>query len=121
MSLVMIVDDDKFTRQTVRQILAAKDYQIIEAANGQECLGQVDGVRPDVVIVDAHMPGLSGVEVVMGLRTRYPDIKVIGMSSHDDMGEPQLEAMRQMGAHKIVTKPLQAANLVEAVQDVLGG
>ena len=119
MSLVMIVDDDKFTRQTVRQILAAKGFEVIEAVDGQECLGQVDHVQPDVVIVDANMPGLSGVEVVMGLRTRYPNIRVIGMSSHDDLGEPHLEAMRQMGAHKIITKPLQANNLLDAVNDLL--
>ncbi len=84
--LVLLVEDEPALRQLAVLMIGRLGYQVIDTANGDEALQQVleKGVRPDVVLTDVVIPGMSGPELVDRLRETLPDVKIIYMSGYTD-------------------------------------
>jgi DNA-binding NarL/FixJ family response regulator len=75
---VMIVDDHSLVRAAVRQAISAPDVEMVaEAASAEEALQSAPGVRPDVLLVDIHLPGMTGVQLVRELAPRLPDTRIV--------------------------------------------
>lgn len=94
---ILLVDDDPDVREVVRTILRTRDYVIHEAANGQIGLDMIDEVKPDLMILDLMMPGMSGLEVLKQMRARdiYPGIPLLILSAAGDKSEQPEEFWRQ--------------------------
>lgn len=94
---ILLVDDDPDVREVVRTILRTRDYVVHEAANGQIGLDMIDEVKPDLMILDLMMPGMSGLEVLKQMRAReiYPGVPLLILSAAGDKSEQPEEFWRQ--------------------------
>jgi DNA-binding NarL/FixJ family response regulator len=81
---VLLVDDDVFVRQGLRQYLEqSPDIAIAgEAGDGEEALRLVEGLAPDILLLEVELPGLSGVEVARRLQAASAPVRVLALSAH---------------------------------------
>ncbi len=118
---VVIADDHAVVRTGIRSVLEGVDgvSVVAEASDGTEALEMVRTHRPDCVVLDVNMPGLTGLEVARALRDEAWDGAVLILSMHDDP-EYVLEAIRA-GADGYVLKDAAPAEVRTALSDVLAG
>lgn len=113
----ILVDDDPLFRAWLRPSLEeSAHFQILgEACNGAECIRLVNEVKPDVVILDVHMPDWDGLELADYIKTNFSDIKTIVTSSHSDQVYSRLA--EQDGAVAFIPKAdLSISALLQALQ-----
>ncbi len=118
---IVLADDHDIVRQGLRAVLEATGECAVvgECADGLKVTGLVDRLRPNVLIVDLMMPGLSGLEVIRQVHERFPQTRIVVLSMH--ASEPYvLEALRN-GAAGYVLKESSTADLVQAVREVAAG
>lgn len=86
MTSIVLIDDHKLFREGIKRILEFEDdFRVVAEGNdGTEALDLVSKYRPDVVIMDINMPNINGVEATQQLIDRFPDVRVIILSIHDD-------------------------------------
>src|SRR2546422_639623 len=118
---IVLADDHPIVRQGLRSVLEAEpDFRVIgEAGDGLETMQLVERLRPQVLVLDLLMPGLSGLEVARQVRQRAPETRVIVLSMHANEAYV-LEALRH-GAAAYVLKEISSAELVQAVRAVVAG
>ena len=82
---VLVVDDQEPFRLAAAAVVAATDgFQVVgSAASGEASLVAVDELRPDLVLMDIHLPGIDGVESTQQIRKRQPGVRVLLLSTHD--------------------------------------
>lgn len=100
----MIVDDDPGILYSLSMTLRKEGYEVVAAADGKECLDQVDKEAPQVIYLDIAMPEISGLEALEELKKRGVEIPVVVMTGHGTMGNA-IRAV-QLGAYEYITKPL---------------
>jgi len=117
----LVADDHSVVRQGIRHVLeGAEEFTIVaEAENGNEVAELVAQSKPDVVVLDISMPGLSGIEVTAVLRKRFPKCRVLILSMYDNQ-EYVLEAVRS-GAHGYLLKDTAADDLATAIRSIHSG
>lgn len=118
---VLLVDDQKIIRQGLQVLLEPEtDIDIIGTAdNGLAAIQQVEAMRPEVVLLDIVMPEIDGIAATRVIRNRFPDIKILVLSGHDDPA--QLAAAMQAGAQGYLLKNTPAAELAAAIRSVHRG
>lgn len=87
MSTLLIVDDESWTRETIKALIDRDRLEIshiIEATNGEEAIESIKALLPDFVITDMKMPGIDGIGLLEILEKEYPDIPVIVLSGYQD-------------------------------------
>jgi DNA-binding NarL/FixJ family response regulator len=115
---LLIVDDQPRARQSLRALLGTK-FRITgfdEAANGEEALLCVKQYRPDVVLMDARMPVLDGIEATRLIKANTPQVQVIVLSMYPEYRAPALAA----GADAFVTKGKPPEELLKLLADMTG-
>lgn len=117
MAKVLIVDDSALSRRIMRGILEPAGHQVAEAPDGIVALEKYFLDRPDLVLLDLMMHGLSGLEVLGKLRELDPGARVV-VASADIQGTTHEMAVAA-GALDYVTKPLVAEKVLKAVNGVL--
>jgi DNA-binding NarL/FixJ family response regulator len=120
-TVIVLADDHQMVRQGLRGLLEEEpDFSIAgEAADGLQTIDLVDRVKPDVLVIDLMMPGLSGLEVTRQVRQRSPRTHIVILSMYSNEAYV-LEAIRN-GAAAYVLKDSSAADLVHAVREVVAG
>ena len=118
---IVLADDHPIVRLGLRSVLEAEpDLQVIgEAGDGLATMSLVERLRPQVLVLDLMMPGLSGLEVARQARQRAPETRVIVLSMHANEAYV-LEALRH-GAAAYVLKETSSTELVQAVRAVVAG
>ena len=122
---VMIIDDQEVMRNIIRKLLAkANPAQVTEATNGAQALemlrsGEVD---PDVILCDLHMEKMDGSQFLRELRSDKANVnnKKPVLILTGDKNERAHEVSRQMGASKVLTKPISADDLIRQIMLVQG-
>lgn len=115
---VLVVDDAKFMRHMIKNILVGMGCEIVgEACDGEEAFSMFEELKPDVVTLDIVMPKSSGIDALRAIRTSDPSAKVI-MISAIDQREPLMEALK-LGAADYVVKPFEKERVEEAMQRVM--
>ncbi|RYY70557.1 MAG: response regulator, partial [Comamonadaceae bacterium] len=112
---ILVVEDDNDVRRVIVECLSLIGYKVTEAANGTEALQSMATVRPDLLVVDYAMPGMTGAEVISEARKLLGDIPVILATGYADMAAVE----RLAGRPKILRKPFDIAALGDAVSTVL--
>ena len=103
MPRIMIVDDELFFRELLRDMLEKEGFTIVaEAADGAEAVELARSLRPDVIVMDVSMPKMSGIEATRQIVAELPGVRVVGLSMHED--EEIAASMREAGAVDFVTK-----------------
>jgi CheY-like chemotaxis protein len=117
---ILLVDDDLYIRSLGKELLESLGYEVETAANGEEVLEKFHQGRPwDLVILDYHLPGMSGLEVVQRLKALSPGPEVLmasGFFSHHDR-----EALTAGGARGFLDKPFRLKELRARIEEVLEG
>ena len=113
---ILVCDDDPSLRELVRAVLGPR-YEFVEAADGTEALAIARELRPDLIVLDVMLPGLSGIEVLEAIRTdeELRDLKVVVITawSHAEM------EVQVAGADRFVSKPFDPDELSHAVEELL--
>ena len=115
---IMLTDDHTLFRQGIKTLLAIEpDMEIVgEASNASEAIAKAAEVRPDVVLMDIGMPGLSAFEATRQIKKNRPDTRILFLTMYDD--EDYLVECMEVGAAGYVLKDSPAAQLLAAVRDV---
>jgi two-component system response regulator AtoC len=115
--IILIADDDASIRSLLQTVFEGEGYKVKEATSGRDVLPAVNRERPDVVIMDVRMPGLSGIEVLEQMKRNKVDVPVLLMTA---FGTSNL-AIRaiQLGAYDYVTKPFDLDDLLLTVNRTL--
>ncbi len=116
-SKLLIVDDEKNIRRTLRMVLDADDLQILDCATAEEALGLFGEVPVDVVLLDIKLPGMDGIEMLGKIRKSWPHTEVIMISGHATI-QDAIEATR-LGAYDFLEKPLDRDRVVLSVRNCL--
>src|SRR6185436_7018061 len=117
--MISVVDDEESVRKALHRLLGAAGFDVQTCASGCEFLESLELLeslklkRPDCVVLDLHMPGLSGLEVQQRLVHRNLKLPVIMMTGCDDPG--LREQARKAGVKAYLTKPLEERTLLEAI------
>lgn len=118
---VLLADDHAVVRKGIRQFLEESgDIEVLaEADDGAEALRLIEERRPDVVVLDIRMPEMTGVEATQRIKTHFPNVRVLILTSYDD--DPYVFALLQAGADGYVLKTANGDELVRAVHTVHQG
>ncbi|MEM7621709.1 MAG: sigma-54 dependent transcriptional regulator [Planctomycetota bacterium] len=118
MSTVLVVDDKEMMRDSVSQTLKRAGFGVVQASDGAAALNTIARRRPDAVITDLKMPGMTGVELVDKIREIDDDLPVVVMTAFGTI-ETAVDAMKR-GAFDYVTKPFEGDELLIAIKRGLG-
>jgi len=112
---ILVVEDNLEMRQAVANTLKLENYQVDQAENGQAALAVLQRVTPDLILSDINMPRMGGIEFYRALRQnpRWVLIPFIFLTAIDSPDEIRLG--RNLGVEDYLTKPIEAADLVSAV------
>ncbi|OIU72082.1 response regulator [Rossellomorea aquimaris] len=119
MATILVVDDAKFMRMTLGNMLTSSGHTVVgEAENGAEAVKMYADLHPDLVTMDITMPVMDGMEAVKAILSQYPKAKVIMCSA---MGQQRIvvEAI-ESGAKDFIVKPFDEVRVVDAIKRVLG-
>jgi NarL family two-component system response regulator LiaR len=120
MMRVLLAEDHKIVRQGTRMYLESMGVEIVgEATTGLEAVKLARELRPDVVIMDIHMPELTGVEATRRIRHEYDDVRVLVLTAYDDPA--YVHALLEAGADGFVLKTAEFSELYRALQEVAVG
>lgn len=97
---ILLIDDDPDLREIIRTVLRTRGYVVHEAANGRIGLDMIDEVKPELIILDLMLPGMSGIEILRNIHTKpaYQNIPVIVLSGVGDKSSHPEEFWRE-GLH----------------------
>ncbi len=118
---VLCVDDHPLVRQGLASVFQGNDLieLIAEASTGEEALRLFDEHRPDVTLVDLRLPGMSGIELIVAIRSKYRDAKIVVLTT--ESGDVQIQRALAAGAQGYVLKGMAMAELVSAIRAVDSG
>jgi DNA-binding NarL/FixJ family response regulator len=118
---VMIVDDHPLVREGTRDALERSGLvKVVDtAANGAEALRILSERRPDVLLLDLHLPDMSGLEVARRVRTDAPEVAIVVITGYEDAS--YLPALLQLGVRGYLRKTMSGAEIVAALQEALAG
>jgi DNA-binding NtrC family response regulator len=111
---LLIVDDDETLRQTLWRRFERLGLAVTAAASGEEALAEAAKARFDVALLDLHLPGISGIEVLEQLKERQPELEALMLTAHGSI-ETAIQAMKR-GAYDYLTKPFHLPDLEIHIQ-----
>lgn len=114
---ILVCDDDPSLRELVRAVLGPR-YRFVEAADGAEALALAREERPELMVLDVMLPGLSGIEVLEAMRTD-DELKEIHVVVITAWSHAEIDA-QVAGADRFVSKPFDPDELSTAVEELLG-
>ncbi len=114
---ILIVDDEKSIRSSLREVLEFQDYAVDEAADGMECVVKVKQRSYDVIILDIKMPKMDGIEALERVQILAPDTAVIMISGHGSI-DTAVDAVKK-GAFDFISKPPDLNRLLITVRNAL--
>lgn len=119
---ILVIDDEELARFTLREILEAAGHEVVEAANGNDGIRYQKAHPFDMVITDMIMPEKEGVETVVKLKGKYPDLKIIAISGGGRTRNLDfLQLAGEFGADIVITKPFSDEDLMKSVAACLAG
>jgi two-component system cell cycle response regulator DivK len=116
---VLIVEDNELNMKLFHDLLEAHGYQTLEARNGPEAAALVAQHRPDLILMDIQLPGVSGLQITRELKDNpeYAAIPVIAVTAFAMKGDE--ERIRAGGCEDYIAKPISVAGFLEKVKRYL--
>lgn len=118
---MLVVDDHPVVREGLRAVLGLRpDFEVVgEAADGEAAIAAYRGLRPDVVILDLRLPGVSGAEAMAAIRALDPGARFVALTSFG--GDAEIKRALDAGASGFLLKGASGQEVVEAVRRVHAG
>lgn len=116
---ILVVDDEKNIRRTLRMVLEGPGYQVVEAGSAEEALRLLDDEDMDLVVLDVRLPGMNGIDALNQIRKRpgLDAVPVVMISGHASLAEA-VHAV-QLGAADFLEKPLDRDRVLVSVENAL--
>ena len=116
---VMIVDDSVTVRKVTSRLMERNGYEVATAKDGVDAMGQLQDIRPDVVLLDIEMPRMDGFEVLRSVRRdeNLKDLPIIMITSRT--GEKHKQQAMELGVNEYLGKPFQEASLLSTIEEVI--
>ncbi|MBU5690059.1 MAG: response regulator [Candidatus Aenigmatarchaeota archaeon] len=120
MTRIMVVDDEESILILVKEVLEQEGFQVDTASDGKECLNKLKTVKPDLIVLDMMMPGMTGKDVLEKIRENpeTKKIKVIFLTVAR-MSEVGKKEVAKLGISDYITKPFDNNDLVDRVKKAL--
>jgi DNA-binding NarL/FixJ family response regulator len=118
---VLLADDHPIVREGLKKLINADERMTVigEASDGREACHEALRLRPDVIVMDISMPHLNGIEAARRLKSSCPEIKVLALTLHEELG--YLQEIMQAGACGYVLKKTAGDELIHAIITVAAG
>ena len=117
---IMAVDDEEHIVELVKVLLEQEGYEVITALNGKECLEKLKTVKPDLILLDMMMPGMSGREVCEKIRgdpkTKNLKIAFLTVARFSETGK---DVLKKMNVADYITKPFDNDDLIQRVKKLV--
>jgi CheY-like chemotaxis protein len=113
---ILVVDDDRRIIKTTCDILQIKGHAPVAAYSGEEGVEMVEKDRPDCVLMDIKMPGISGVEALKRMQRITPNLPVILASAYAT--EELMAEARRSGAYTCLNKPFEMDELFRVIEEI---
>ncbi len=114
----LIVDDSKFMRKVIKEILTGGGHTVLgEAENGQDGIDLYDSLKPDFVIMDITMGGKDGMDAVKEIKQKHPDSKIIVISALNETTIKMND--HDILADKFITKPFEKEELLNLIDNLI--
>ncbi len=117
---VLVVDDEKMTRDLLRLMLKGTGFTIFEAEDGFVALEQIEAHMPDIMILDVMMPGLDGLAVCQKIRSEPKTVELPVIMLSAKTTPTAIQDGLDAGANRYLTKPVGFKELLSNIEDVLG-
>ena len=122
MGRVFIIDDEEHVRKTVGLVLKQGDYEVLEAADGEEAIAVIQscptGFPVRAIICDIALPKVNGNDLIAFIRMKLPSVPVIVLTGHPDV--QSAASLFKLGVVDYLIKPAQAQTLLDAVRRAIG-
>lgn len=119
--LVMVVDDEEDIRELLGAVLENGGFDFLKASDGKECLEKLKKTKPDLILLDMMMPGMSGREVAENIR-KNPDTKnikiiFVTVARFSEIGK---DILSKLDVSDYITKPFDNEELLEKIRKTIG-
>lgn len=112
MAKVLLVDDDKLVTYALCRYLRKMGHEVTELPNGAKVIATIQAQAPAILVTDLIMPDVEGLEVIVEVRKKYPELPIIAMSGGSRLVDASyLDTARQLGANHVLQKPFDEAEL----------
>ncbi len=111
--VVAVLDDEPEMRKALRRLLACRGFRVEEYERGEDLLIALGSQPLDYLLLDLHMPGINGFDVLEAFRSRQIPVPVIVITAHDEPGAE--ERVRALGASAYLKKPVDRDALLSAI------
>jgi FixJ family two-component response regulator len=112
--VVAVLDDEPEMLKALRRLLNSRGFRVEEYERGEDFLAALSSHSPDCLLLDLHMPGVNGFDVLEAFRSRQISIPVIVVTAHDEPGTA--ERVRALGAFAYLKKPVDRDALLAAIE-----
>jgi FixJ family two-component response regulator len=112
--VVAILDDEPAMRKALRRLLTSRGFRVEEYERGEELIAALDSNSLDCLLLDLHMPGLNGFDVLETCRSRRISVPVIVFTAHDEPGTA--ERVLALGASAYLKKPVNKQALLAGIE-----
>ena len=110
---MLVVDDELRICDFLKGFFSTRGFEVFSATSGEEALAQALSIRPQVVLLDIRMPGISGIDTLTQLKSQHPDTRVIMVTALED--DTLINEAKTRGAADYVTKPFSFEYLEQVV------
>jgi len=117
MNKILSIEDSDFERKVIEEMMENKDYELIQAKNGQEGIDKYDEEDPDLVLLDLRLPDIDGLDVLEKLKEQHSNVNVIIVSIVRE--DKTIEKAKDLGAKEYVEKPIDENELMEIIEEEL--
>jgi FixJ family two-component response regulator len=114
-AVIAVLDDEADMRKALRRLLTGRGYRVEEYAGGKELLAAIESHPAGCLLLDLHMPGLNGFDVLEAFQSRHIGVPVIVITAHDEPGAA--ERVRTLGASAYLKKPIDRDDLLTAIRE----
>jgi len=122
MSKILVIEDDQFTQDFIREVLEEDSCHVITASNGEEAFSNLkDNSDTKLILLDIMLPGRSGWDIFMELRRTYSDLKVVFVSAIEVSDERRESLISREGLADYIVKPFTQEQLLKVVKNALSG
>lgn len=116
MATILIVDDEEGVVFELAYALKRRGHTILMACDGNDALQALNRDKIDLVITDIIMPNREGIETIRDIRSNWPDVKIVAMSSGGRMKNTMiLDLARKFGANSVLKKPFRLSEFIQTV------
>ncbi len=120
MNSILIIEDDEYFRDLLKQLFEAEDYTVLVASNSRGALKILQEENPDLIITDIIMEDIDGLEIIMEIKKKSPEKPIIAISGGGSIGpKAYLSSAKALGADFTFRKPFSTDKMLDAVKSIM--